>query len=92
MASPSVAQKFSALSAHFDQWEKIKDMVDQNIDLMVNFSQSGHPGGARSKVQAFITLLLCGEYRWDIRHPEKAFGDRFVFPSSTVNLASCCLL
>lgn len=78
MASPSVAQKFSALSAHFDKWEKIKDMVDQNIDLMVNFSQSGHPGGARSKVQAFIALLLCGEYRWDIRHPEKAFGDRFV--------------
>ncbi len=78
MASPSVAQRFSALSAHFDKWEKIKDMVDQNIDLMVNFSQSGHPGGARSKVQAFIALLLCGEYRWDIRHPEKAFGDRFV--------------
>lgn len=78
MATPSVAQKFATLSAHFDKWEKIKDLVDQNIDLMINFSQSGHPGGSRSKVQAFIALLLCGEYRWDIRHPEKAFGDRFV--------------
>ncbi len=78
MASKSVEQKYAELSPHFDQWEKIKDLVDQNIDIMLNQSQSGHPGGSRSKVQAFITLLLCGEYRWDIRHPEKAFGDRFV--------------
>ena len=73
-----IEQKHLDLSVHFDKWEKIKDLVDQNIDLMVNFSQSGHPGGARSKVQAFIALLLCGEFRWDIRHPEKAFGDRFI--------------
>ena len=78
MADDLIEQKYAVLSTHFDQWEKIKDLVDQNIDLMVNFSQSGHPGGARSKVHAFIALLLCGEYRWDIRHPEKAFGDRFV--------------
>ena len=78
MASTLVEQKYSELSRHFDHWEKIKDMVDQNIDLMINFSQSGHPGGSRSKVHAFIALLLCGEFRWDIRHPEKAFGDRFI--------------
>ena len=76
--SVSVEQKYAELAPHFDKWEKIKDMVDQNIDLMVNFSQSGHPGGSRSKVQAFIALLLCGGFRWDIRHPEKAFGDRFI--------------
>ncbi len=78
MSSISVEQKLSALTEHFGRWEKIKDLVDQNIDLMINFSQSGHPGGSRSKVHAFIALLLCGEYRWDIRHPEKAFGDRFI--------------
>ena len=78
MATQSIAQKHVELSTHFTHWEKLKDLVDQNIDLMVNFSQSGHPGGARSKVQAFIALLLCGEFRWDIRHPEKAFGDRFI--------------
>ena len=74
----TIEQRFNALSEHFGQWEKIKDLVDQNIDIMINISQSGHPGGTRSKVQAFIALLLCGEFRWDIRHPEKAFGDRFI--------------
>jgi hypothetical protein len=74
MANKSVEQKYAELCPHFGKWEKIKDMVDQNIDLMVNFSQSGHPGGSRSKVQAFIALLLCGGFRWDIRHPEKALA------------------
>jgi len=78
MTRTTVEGKVAELSAHFGHWEKIKDLVDQNIDLMINFSQSGHPGGSRSKVHAFIALLLCGEFRWDIRHPEKAFGDRFV--------------
>ncbi len=78
MSSASQEKKYAELSSHFGHWEKVKDLVDQNIDLMINFSQSGHPGGSRSKVHAFIALLLCGEYRWDIRHPEKAFGDRFI--------------
>ena len=78
MASMSLARKYAELSRHFEHWEKIKDLVDQNIDLMINFSQSGHPGGSRSKVHAFVALLFCGEFRWDIRHPEKAFGDRFI--------------
>jgi transketolase len=34
----------------FPKWEKIKDMTDQLIDLMLNLRQSGHPGGSRSKV------------------------------------------
>jgi transketolase len=78
MSNFVVEQKYKSLSNYFDKWEKLKDLVDQNIDIMINHSQSGHPGGARSKVQAFIALLLCGEFRWDIRHPEKAFGDRFL--------------
>ena len=78
MTENRIEKRFNDLSVHFDHWEKIKDLVDQNIDIMINISQSGHPGGARSKVQALIVLLLCGEFRWDIRHPEKAFGDRFV--------------
>ncbi len=58
--------------------KKIGDLVDQNIDIMLNYRQSGHPGGSRSKVPAFVTLLLGGAMRWDIRHPEKRFTDRFV--------------
>jgi transketolase len=78
MVNTAFEQKSTALSSHFGHWEKIKDLVDQNIDLMINFAQSGHPGGSRSKVHAFIALLFCGGFRWDIRHPEKAFGDRFI--------------
>lgn len=63
---------------HYEYWEKIKDLVDQNIDLMLNYRQSGHPGGSRSKAQAFITLLLSGAMRWDIRKPEKKYSDRFI--------------
>lgn len=72
------SEKLDALSKHFSKWEKIKDLVDQNIDIMLNYRQSGHPGGSRSKVHALITLLFSGEMRWDIRHPEKRFGDRFI--------------
>jgi len=64
-------------SEHFPRWEKLKDCVDQYIDLMLNYRQSGHPGGSRSKVHAMLSLLLSGTMRWDIRHPEKRFGDRF---------------
>ncbi|UCE04157.1 MAG: transketolase [Candidatus Latescibacterota bacterium] len=46
--------------------------------MMLNYRQSGHPGGSRSKVHALLTTLLSGAMRWDIRHPEKRFADRFV--------------
>lgn len=58
--------------------EKIGDAVDQLIDLMLNYRQSGHPGGSRSKMHILITLLLSGHLRFDIKHPENRFGDRFV--------------
>jgi transketolase len=68
---------YSTQSVQFHHWEKIKDCADQYIDLMLNYRQSGHPGGSRSKVHAFVSLVLSGAMRWDIRHPEKRFGDRF---------------
>ena len=69
---------YEAQKANFVHWEIIKDVVDQQIDLMLNYRQSGHPGGSRSKAHYFISLLLSGAMRWDIRHPEKRFGDRFI--------------
>jgi transketolase len=69
---------FVAQQENFARWEIIKDVIDQQIDLMLNHRQSGHPGGSRSKVHYFVSLLLSGAMRWDIRHPEKRFGDRFV--------------
>ncbi len=69
---------FSAQKDNFKHWELIKDVVDQQIDLMLNYRQSGHPGGSRSKAHMFLSLLLGGEMRWDIRNPGKRFGDRFV--------------
>jgi transketolase len=69
---------FSEQQNHFEKWEKIKDCIDQFIDLMLNYRQSGHPGGSRSKVHALVATLLGGAMRWDIRHPEKPFADRFI--------------
>jgi len=66
------------LSASFPHWEKTKDLVDQCLDIILNYRQSGHPGGSRSKVYPFLATLLSGAMRWDIRKPEKRFGDRFV--------------
>ena len=74
---------YSELEKEFDQWEKTKDLIDQLIDLILNYRQSGHPGGSRSKVHALLATLLSGVMRWDIRHPEKRFGDRFVLGAGT---------
>src|SRR3990172_9879107 len=73
-----IALRYRQLSADFPYWEKTKDLVDQYIDLILNYRQSGHPGGSKSKVHGLLTVLLSGVMRWDIRHPEKRFGDRFV--------------
>ena len=69
---------FQEQKANFARWEIIKDIIDQQIDLMLNYRQSGHPGGSRSKVHYFVSLLLSGAMRWDLRHPGKRFGDRFI--------------
>lgn len=83
---------FKALQAQFPQWEKTKDLIDQLIDMILNYRQSGHPGGSRSKVHALVSLMLSGAMRWDIRHPEKRFADRFVLAAGhTVPLVYCTL-
>ncbi|HLF80625.1 MAG TPA: hypothetical protein VI410_02575, partial [Anaerolineales bacterium] len=65
-----IALRYRQLSADFRYWEKTKDLVDQYIDLILNYRQSGHPGGSKSKVHGLLTVLLSGVMRWDIRHPE----------------------
>ena len=74
----NIEKLFKAQQPNFAHWEVIKDVVDQQIDLMLNYRQSGHPGGSRSKAHMFLSLLLNGAMRWDIRNPGKRFGDRFV--------------
>ena len=76
----------------FPYWEKTRDIIDQLIDIILNYRQSGHPGGSRSKVHAMLTLMLSGTMRWDIRHPEKRFSDRFILGAGhTVPLIYCAL-
>jgi transketolase len=75
---PRIGTHYRDLEQHFGHWEKIKDCIDQNIDVFENYRQSGHPGGSRSKVHLLVALTLGGFMRWDIRHPEHRFGDRFV--------------
>jgi len=92
MAKRTNGHQGSTHAAHFGQWEKVKDLVDQNIDIMLNYRQSGHPGGSRSKVHAFTALTLGGFLRFDIRHPEKPFGDRFILSAGhTVPLVYAAL-
>src|ERR1051325_11231164 len=75
---PQIGTRFRELEQHFAHWEKIKDCIDQNIDVFENYRQSGHPGGSRSKIHMLVALTLSGAMRWDIRHPEKRFGDKFI--------------
>lgn len=69
---------YDTVSKHFHHWQKVGDLIDQSIDLMLNLRQSGHPGGSRSKVPLMVSTTLSGAMRWDLRHPEAPFGDRFV--------------
>ena len=62
----------------FSQWEIIKDLVDEMIDLSLNYRQSGHPGGSRSKAHVVLAAMLSGAMRWDVLRPWRPFGDRFV--------------
>ena len=72
------AQLFVVAEADFARYEVIKDLVDECIDLSLNYRQSGHPGGSRSKVHMMLALLLSGAMRWDVLRPWRRFGDRFV--------------
>lgn len=59
-------------------WEKCVDLVGELIDIPLNYRQSGHPGGSRSKVHMLLSLMLSGAMVWDIRDSDKPFGDKFV--------------
>ena len=63
-------------SLHY--WDAILAMIDQCIDIALNYSQSGHPGGSRSKAPVLLATLISGEMKWDIRNPGKTFADRFI--------------
>ena len=90
--SKQAAAKAEELRLHFPYWEKTKDLIDQLIDIVVNYRQSGHPGGSRSKVHLLLTTLLSAAMRWDIRDPTKRFGDRFVLGAGhTIPLVYCTL-
>jgi transketolase len=56
----------------------VKDLIDEMIDLSLNYRQSGHPGGSRSKVHVLVASLLSGAIRWDLLRPRRSFQDRFV--------------
>ena len=85
-------EQLQELTPQFAYWEKTKDLIDQLLDIMLNYRQSGHPGGSRSKVHILVTTLLGGAMRWDIRNPEKRFGDRFVLGAGhTIPLIYCTL-
>ncbi|TDJ71283.1 MAG: transketolase [Planctomycetota bacterium] len=83
---------FEALSQNFHHWEKIGDMIDQCIDLMLNLRQSGHPGGSRSKVPIMVATTLGAGMRWDIRRPEHPFGDRYVLIAGHCNPGTYAML
>ena len=72
--------------------EKSKDIVDQLIDLILNYRRAATQVDHVSKVHMLLSLLLSGAMRWDIRHPEKRFSDRFILSAGhTVPLVYCTL-
>ena len=74
----STDKLFADAESNFERYEIVKDLIDEMIDLMLNYRQSGHPGGSRSKVHAMVSLMLSGAMRWDAWRPWRPFCDRFV--------------
>lgn len=77
-AQEETKRLYSLAEADFGRYEVLKDLVDECIDLSLNYRQSGHPGGSRSKVHMLLALSLSGAMKWDIRRPWLRFSDRFV--------------
>lgn len=85
-----VDKKMEAVAPHIEHWDKLREIIDQLIDVILNYRQSGHPGGSRSKVYMLLATLLSGVMRWDIRRPEKKFADRFILGAGhTIPLIYC---
>jgi len=75
---PPTPYPLSQLKTEFRYYDKVRALIDECIDITLNYRQSGHPGGSRSKVHLLVANTLSGAMRWDIRQPEKRFADRFV--------------
>ncbi len=89
---PEIESHVETLKGHYPHWEKTKDIIDQLIDIILNYRQSGHPGGSRSKVYALLVTMLSGAMRWDIRNPTERFADRFILGAGhTIPLIYCTL-
>ncbi len=73
-----VAERYAAAEPDFVRYQLLLDVVDECLDLALNYRQSGHPGGSRSKGHLLLATLLSGAMRWDIRRPWRRFGDRLV--------------
>lgn len=69
---------YSRATTEFAQWEVVKDIVDECMALMLNYRQSGHPGGSFSKAHTFLATLLSGAMRFDLLRPWLTYADRFV--------------
>ena len=67
----AVDERLAQLANAFPHWEKTKDLIDNLLDITLNYRQSGHPGGSRSKVHALVTLLLSGAMRVGISATQK---------------------
>jgi len=63
---------------NFEDLEIIKDVTGQLIDFTLNLRQSGHPGGSRSKMHAFWSMVFSDYSHFDFIHPENPLSDRFI--------------
>ncbi len=77
-AAASIDILYSSATTEFAQWEVVKDIVDECMALMLNYRQSGHPGGSFSKAHTFLATLLSGAMRFDLLRPWLTYADRFV--------------
>ena len=77
-AGADLERLYAAAEPDFERYEIVRSVIDECLDLTLDYRQSGHPGGSRSKAHMLTALLLSGAMRWDIRRPWLRFADRFV--------------
>ena len=70
--------RVEAFLEHEAEWDKLLAVTDELIDLALNYRQSGHPGGSRSKVHILLSTMMSGAMRWDLLRPWRPLQDRFV--------------
>ena len=61
-SDPNWSRLLDQVAPYFGYWEKIGDAVDQFIDIMVNYRQSGHPGALGPRCTCWLRLccqVLC---------------------------------